>query len=435
MRECRLCLRAEESNLTGKLFADDSIAVHQNCLLFSSNLVNQNSQDFDVFGGFLLKDIKKEITRGSKLKCSLCRRKGATVGCEVKTCKKSYHYPCANEDEAKIIENEDRGIYRVFCKVHKDGQHPNSSGTSSKGKTAHRRTDNGSVKGGLVNCLQGVSNLDKFQPKMSESNEKGGAVVRKRADSSDTDESDDLPIFTGCHIQLSAKSKTGSKQIKLENNDWKQNKLSCSSRPSQAEGMDESSDECSLSLLGTGSPGDGQEALMNEGIDDTENSWVHPLLILEEHESSDGNCTDTSTNIDQQEIRQDIDVQHNGQDSREGTSAAVREPCEVSGQAEKFWKMCKEAHCLEKIFLTIQKDLNAIQQKITTENATSKDYEIAWAILLTLNSLQDIMSDFKSEIHQKLQHLEEEKLALQKRESLIKNLAKLAHSLTTQAKR
>ncbi|XP_062907179.1 uncharacterized protein phf11 isoform X1 [Mobula hypostoma] len=435
MGECGLCLRAEESFLTGKLFADDSIAVHQNCLLFSSNLVNQNSQDFDVFGGFLLSDIKKEINRGSKLKCWLCGKKGATVGCEVKICKRSYHYPCANEDEAKIIENENMGIYRVYCKIHKDGKRPKSSGTSSS-KIAHSRTDNGSVKGRSVNCLHGVSDLDKFQPKTSGSNRKRGAAVTKRVNSSDTDESDDLPIFTGTNIQHSAKSKTGLKQMKLENNDGKQKKLSCSSRSSQAEGMNRSSDERSPSLLATGCPGDGQEALLNESFDYTENSWVHPLLIGEENESNDGNCTDTSTNIDQEEIQQDIDdVQHEGQDSREGTSATIREPCEVSGQAEKFWKMCKEAHCLEKIFLTIQKDLNSIQQKIATENATSKDYEIAWAILLTMNSLQDIMSDFKSEIHQKLKHLEEEKLTLRKREGLIKNLTKLAHSLTTKAKR
>ncbi|XP_062907181.1 uncharacterized protein phf11 isoform X2 [Mobula hypostoma] len=327
------------------------------------------------------------------------------------------------------------GIYRVYCKIHKDGKRPKSSGTSSS-KIAHSRTDNGSVKGRSVNCLHGVSDLDKFQPKTSGSNRKRGAAVTKRVNSSDTDESDDLPIFTGTNIQHSAKSKTGLKQMKLENNDGKQKKLSCSSRSSQAEGMNRSSDERSPSLLATGCPGDGQEALLNESFDYTENSWVHPLLIGEENESNDGNCTDTSTNIDQEEIQQDIDdVQHEGQDSREGTSATIREPCEVSGQAEKFWKMCKEAHCLEKIFLTIQKDLNSIQQKIATENATSKDYEIAWAILLTMNSLQDIMSDFKSEIHQKLKHLEEEKLTLRKREGLIKNLTKLAHSLTTKAKR
>ncbi|XP_051870401.1 histone-lysine N-methyltransferase SETDB2-like [Pristis pectinata] len=425
--------RTEESILTGKLFTDGNFAVHQNCLLFSSNLVNQNSQDFDDFGGFYLKDIKKEIKRGSKLKCSSCRRKGATVGCEVETCKKSYHYPCASDDDAKIIEDEVLGIYRVYCKIHKKGERPKPSGTSSRGKIARSRTDNGIMKAMGGNNLREVSHLDKFQPKTSESI-KGGAAIRKRANSSDTDESDDLPIFTGTHIQPSAKSRNGSKQMKFENEAGKQNELFCNSSSSHAERMDQSSDEWSLSLLATDSPGGNQEARSNETIACTGNLPFYPPLTLGEKQTNDGNCSDASTNIDQEidDMQQNVQKESTG-----GTSTAITEPHELSatGQAQKFWKMCKEAQCLEKIFLTIQKDLNSIQRNIANENATNKDYEIAWAILLTMNSLQDIMSEFQSGIQQNLQRLEEEKLSLQKRECLIEELAKLAHSLTSKADR
>lgn len=49
--------------------------------------------------------------------CSFCRKKGATVGCEIKTCRRSYHYFCALCDDAAIQTNEIQGIYRYskFC--------------------------------------------------------------------------------------------------------------------------------------------------------------------------------------------------------------------------------------------------------------------------------------------------------------------------------
>lgn len=43
--------------------------------------------------------------------CKKCKKKGATAGCEVKRCKKSYHYPCAVLEGAKTVEDGDKGKY------------------------------------------------------------------------------------------------------------------------------------------------------------------------------------------------------------------------------------------------------------------------------------------------------------------------------------
>ncbi|PPS06255.1 hypothetical protein GOBAR_AA14390 [Gossypium barbadense] len=49
------------------------------------------------FVGDNVKNLKLELAKGAKLKCSRCGLKGAALGCYVKSCHKSYHFPCAKE--------------------------------------------------------------------------------------------------------------------------------------------------------------------------------------------------------------------------------------------------------------------------------------------------------------------------------------------------
>lgn len=118
--------------------------------LFSSALVTSHSDNENI-GGFSVEDVKKEIKRGNKLvsmqtntfkvfssakcrgltrqlnnncklgflftrsltvqMCSSCHRPGATIGCDVKTCRRTYHYYCALWDKAQTKENPSQGIY------------------------------------------------------------------------------------------------------------------------------------------------------------------------------------------------------------------------------------------------------------------------------------------------------------------------------------
>lgn len=44
-----------------------------------------------------VKNLKAELARGMKIKCTKCSLKGAALGCYVKSCRRSYHVPCARE--------------------------------------------------------------------------------------------------------------------------------------------------------------------------------------------------------------------------------------------------------------------------------------------------------------------------------------------------
>lgn len=115
---CVLCQRAEETKTTGALSTKDDVTAHQNCLLFASGICCRDSPEFDDLFGFSTEDVSDEVKRGSKLPCHYCKKKGATAGCEVKRCKKSYHYPCAVEDGAKTDEDADKGRYGLYCLKH-----------------------------------------------------------------------------------------------------------------------------------------------------------------------------------------------------------------------------------------------------------------------------------------------------------------------------
>ncbi|MFS7955935.1 putative [histone H3]-lysine(4) N-trimethyltransferase chromatin regulator PHD family [Helianthus anomalus] len=42
-----------------------------------------------------VKNLESEVARASKLKCTSCGKKGAVLGCYVKSCQRTYHVPCA----------------------------------------------------------------------------------------------------------------------------------------------------------------------------------------------------------------------------------------------------------------------------------------------------------------------------------------------------
>lgn len=62
-------------------------------------------------------NLKAEVARGSKLKCSKCGLKGAALGCYLKSCQKSYHVPCALEIEEcrwDMVNALHLRIYRII---------------------------------------------------------------------------------------------------------------------------------------------------------------------------------------------------------------------------------------------------------------------------------------------------------------------------------
>ncbi|CAL8236573.1 unnamed protein product [Boreogadus saida] len=118
--KCAFC-RTNRDKECGQLLLSDNqkVAAHHKCMLFSSALVSSHLES-DNLGGFSIEDVKKEIKRGSKLMCSSCHRPGATIGCDVRTCRRTYHYYCALKDRAQIKENPSQGIFLVYCRKHRD---------------------------------------------------------------------------------------------------------------------------------------------------------------------------------------------------------------------------------------------------------------------------------------------------------------------------
>ncbi|MBN3279702.1 PHF6 protein, partial [Polyodon spathula] len=119
LRKCSFC-RTSKDKECGQLLVSDNqkVAAHHKCLLFSSALVTSHS-DSENIGGFSIEDVKKELKRGNKLMCSSCHRPGATIGCEVKTCRRTYHYYCALWDKAQVKEKPSQGVYLVYCRKHR----------------------------------------------------------------------------------------------------------------------------------------------------------------------------------------------------------------------------------------------------------------------------------------------------------------------------
>ncbi|XP_028640521.1 PHD finger protein 11 isoform X2 [Grammomys surdaster] len=117
-RKCALCPEGHEWSQI--YFAPSAnIAAHENCLLYSSGLVECDIHDPpNTARNFDVKSVKKEIRRGRRLKCSFCNKGGATVGCDLSYCKKSYHYICAKKDHAITQVDGDHGTYKVFCPEH-----------------------------------------------------------------------------------------------------------------------------------------------------------------------------------------------------------------------------------------------------------------------------------------------------------------------------
>ncbi|XP_050216857.1 uncharacterized protein LOC126667814 [Mercurialis annua] len=63
------------------------IWVHQHCAVWSPEV---------YFAGLgCLKNVRAALCRGRVLKCTRCGRPGATIGCRVDRCPKTYHLPCA----------------------------------------------------------------------------------------------------------------------------------------------------------------------------------------------------------------------------------------------------------------------------------------------------------------------------------------------------
>ncbi|NWX60867.1 PHF11 protein, partial [Promerops cafer] len=111
-RTCAFCSEGEAGSVM-YIATERDIAAHQDCLLFSSGFVESEDHNPENLGiRFDVSSVLKELRRGKRLVCNFCRKKGATVGCEERACRRSYHFFCALCDDAAVETDQVNGVYR-----------------------------------------------------------------------------------------------------------------------------------------------------------------------------------------------------------------------------------------------------------------------------------------------------------------------------------
>ena len=116
-RKCQFCgqLGDREERLSGRLlYYRHNEWVHVNCSLWSSEVYEE------VDGS--LQNVGQALSRGSKLTCTQCGKRGATIGCNQKFCDANFHFECGIAYGATYKDDK-----KVFCVRHFDskGNDPN----------------------------------------------------------------------------------------------------------------------------------------------------------------------------------------------------------------------------------------------------------------------------------------------------------------------
>ncbi|XP_067634471.1 histone-lysine N-methyltransferase trithorax isoform X2 [Eurosta solidaginis] len=108
LRTCLFCRKSgeglynEESRL---LYCGHDCWVHTNCAMWSAEV-------FEEIDGSL-QNVHSAIARGRMIKCTVCGGRGATVGCNVKSCGEHYHYSCARNITCAFLTDKS-----VYCPEH-----------------------------------------------------------------------------------------------------------------------------------------------------------------------------------------------------------------------------------------------------------------------------------------------------------------------------
>lgn len=61
-------------------------------------------------------NVDTAYARGRRLRCAACNTKGATIGCQVESCRRTFHYRCLRVARCKVDDTK----YAVYCEAHSD---------------------------------------------------------------------------------------------------------------------------------------------------------------------------------------------------------------------------------------------------------------------------------------------------------------------------
>ncbi|XP_061082143.1 uncharacterized protein phf11 isoform X1 [Conger conger] len=418
---CGFCHSSKESHITGPLLNKDDVVAHSNCLFYSSDIINKNTPDDDDLMGFLPEDVKKEIRRGSKLKCAKCKRSGATVGCEVKRCKRSYHYPCALEANAENIEDVDKGIFKIYCYLHKTKDDRNDSDSSMERKRP--RLSNGpAVKRTLVydssasdECQNGLDPvLGPLESDLDDSRELGeNSPILGETARDVTDEP--KPSISGAiqHDEAKKEAKSTAKPQTAEENKTKT--------------PDSQRRTCWVDLTNTQESKDGEADETDIDSDQESESLLVPLKITKvmsiklDHSRADAHNQQSNLPLPATPSPPEPVPAASASGSKaraQGPSTAAQGP----SMAAQFWRKCCEAGCVETIFQPFISAMTAISERIMSEQASEEDFALSFRVLEASGMLQDILVQKDREYEDKLLTLQREIEAVKKSRTTMQSL-------------
>ncbi|GAU44537.1 hypothetical protein TSUD_335190 [Trifolium subterraneum] len=131
---CLFCQSSKVSEATGPMLhyangisVTGDAAMQPNVLHVHKVCIDWAPQVY--FVGDTVKNLKAEVARGAKLKCTKCGLKGAALGCYVKSCRRTYHVPCAMDISTCRWDHVD---YLLLCPVHSNVKFPSEKSSHNK---------------------------------------------------------------------------------------------------------------------------------------------------------------------------------------------------------------------------------------------------------------------------------------------------------------
>ncbi|GBG63723.1 hypothetical protein CBR_g39265 [Chara braunii] len=95
--------------------------VHRECATWAPNVFYKHDK---------LCNVDAEIQRGRKIRCAVCLKPGAVLGCFRKKCPKSYHFTCAVNCKGTRFDEDQ---YVMLCPEHSQSNFPGESKNKKKG--------------------------------------------------------------------------------------------------------------------------------------------------------------------------------------------------------------------------------------------------------------------------------------------------------------
>ncbi|XWS36471.1 hypothetical protein CRYUN_Cryun20dG0088300 [Craigia yunnanensis] len=131
---CEFCQSSRVSDATGPMLHYANGKPVTGDATFCSNVIHVHSLCIEwapqvYYVGESVKNLKPELARGAKLKCSRCGLKGAALGCYVKSCRRSYHFPCAKEIPKCRWDHDN---FLVLCPAHSSVKFPNEKSANGR---------------------------------------------------------------------------------------------------------------------------------------------------------------------------------------------------------------------------------------------------------------------------------------------------------------